>query len=128
MSASGKYILNIFLYTIPWLIIAVLIKYLVSNQWTPGIVWSLFPLFIAVNILSHLMILKYSQVRFQKFVSIFMLSTSLKLFIYLTILIAYVFFHRSEAVPFISWVFCLYLVYTLFDVVSLLRHLNQSKE
>ena len=61
----------------------------------------------------------------QQFIRHFMGSTFVKMFIYLIVMGTYAFTNRPEAVKFILSFLVLYFVFTIFDVVSLTKHLKK---
>ena len=61
----------------------------------------------------------------RKFVGYFMLSTFLKLFVYLVVMVMYVFNVKEGILEFILAFFTLYIIYTVFEVVTIL---NQTKD
>jgi hypothetical protein len=59
--------------------------------------------------------------RFSMFTNYFMIATTLKLFLYLSVIVIYALIRRSDAITFIITFFLLYLCYTAFEVVWMLR-------
>jgi hypothetical protein len=49
-----------------------------------------------------------------------MLTTAIKLFLFITVMIIYSFLNRKDAVAFLLNFFILYLVYTVFEVVQII--------
>lgn len=84
--------------------------------------------FFIITAIVHMLLVKLTDQRPGKFISGFMLTTTLKLFLYVIILIAYAFSNRTNAVPFIITFFCLYLLYTIFEVVHILPILKQNNQ
>ena len=86
--------------------------------------------FIIVSILVFHFMLKAVEKRPAKFVSVFMLTTMLKLFAYMAVMITYALLIREDARAFIITFFVLYVVYTIVEVTSLLRvnrdHVHKS--
>ena len=81
----------------------------------------LFAFFLATSLLSFYYLLQSAKKRFIKFVNTFLLSITLKLFIYAAVMIAYALWHRSDAVPFMLGFFILYLCYTIFEAVCIIK-------
>jgi hypothetical protein len=65
--------------------------------------------------------------RFSMFTNYFMIATTLKIMLYLTVIVTYTFSHRSDAITFILTFFLLYLSYTAFEVVWMLRLREPTK-
>jgi hypothetical protein len=78
--------------------------------------------FIATSLLSFHYIIRTADKRFIKFVNAYLLTVVIKLLLYAVILIAYAFLYRSDAVPFMLGFFLLYLSYTVFESVSIIRY------
>jgi len=81
----------------------------------------LFFFFIAVTLLSYHVLLHSMGKKYLKFTNTYLLTTFIKLLLYIVVMIGYVFINRSDAIPFMLWFFVLYLCYTLFEVVELVR-------
>jgi hypothetical protein len=75
----------------------------------------------------HYFLLKKANGRVQGFIPSFMLTTTLKLMVYFLLILAYAFTHRSEAAFFIVCFFCLYIIYTVIEITSILSFLNKEK-
>jgi len=82
-------------------------------------------LFYAITAVVHYVLLKITILNPRKFVGYFMLATFLKLLNYLIVIIVYVFFVKEGILSFILSFFTLYIVYTIFEVVTILA---QTKE
>jgi hypothetical protein len=50
-----------------------------------------------------------------------MLVTAIKLLLYITIMVIYIFTNRKNAVAFLMDFFILYLIYTVFEVTQIVR-------
>lgn len=59
------------------------------------------------------------------FVNMFLLTTTLKLLVYMAVMITYALLNKDDAKPFIVNFFVLYLVYTIIEVLALLK-LNRN--
>jgi len=83
-------------------------------------------LFFLLTAAVHYILLRISTLNPRKFVGYFMLATFLKLFVYLIVMVAYAFaINREEVMPFVLGFFALYIIYTVFEVVTLL---SQTKK
>lgn len=81
----------------------------------------LIPFFMSVTILSFHYLQKALNRKFIRFVNTFLLSIILKLFLYMIIMVAYALLNRSDAVPFLLSFFVLYLCYTVFESVYIIK-------
>lgn len=90
---------------------------------------NVFFFFYGFSALLHLLLLKLAEQKPNQFITYFMGITGLKLFIYLIILMVYLFLHTTGSrIGFIVSFFYLYITFTTFEVVMLLRQLNSFQE
>jgi hypothetical protein len=110
-------------------LIATVIYFILGRIFSPEIISPAIPwliiLFILVTSVVHFILLKITALNPRKFVGYFMLSTFLKLFVYLIVIVAYVFSVKEGLLPFILAFFILYIIFTIFEVVSIL---SQTRE
>jgi len=90
----------------------------------PALPW-LIILFYLVTAVVHYALLRISAMNPRKFVGYFMLATFAKLMVYLVVMVAYVFKVREGMLAFVLSFFMLYIIYTVFEVVTIL---DQTKE
>jgi hypothetical protein len=84
--------------------------------------------FFSVTVSVFYFILRASEQRFAKFVTTFMLTTFLKLMLYLAVLLIYIFLiRRNNAVPFIGAFFIYYLLFTVFETVYMVIVTKDNK-
>lgn len=91
----------------------------ISNSW-PFIAG----FFFAISLLVHRFLLKKSGGKHTKFVNAFLLTTTIKLLLFLAIIVIYVLLNRNDAIGFIFTFFTYYLIYTSFEIVSILKYLR----
>ncbi len=77
--------------------------------------------FTAASLLSFFYLMKSADKRFIKFVNAFLLTIIFKLFLYGSVMVGYAFIYRMDAVPFLISFFILYLLYTVFETVFIVR-------
>jgi hypothetical protein len=82
--------------------------------------------FAAVTLIVHKRILKALYKKPSKFVNYFMLTTFIKMFFFLVVMIIYALINREDAIRFIIIYFILYLFYTVFDVISIFQAISRS--
>jgi len=80
----------------------------------------LFVFFFACSVISFMILNRSLQHKFSRFVSVFMLVTGVKLFLFVAIMIVYSFVNREDAIPFLLNFFILYLVFTVFEVTQII--------
>jgi hypothetical protein len=78
--------------------------------------------FMATSLLSFYYLLQSSVKRFIKFVNTFLLTIIIKLFMYAGVMIAYALANRADAIPFMLGFFILYLLYTIFEAVCIIKY------
>ena len=117
---------NTFFFTIILALICFIISYFLPVKYiTPALPY-LFIFFFSVTLFVHYVLMKACEKRMSKFVNFFMLATFLKLMLYIMILVIYVLFNRSDAIPFILTFFILYLFFTVFEIISILSFTKKT--
>ena len=119
---------KLLIYTIVLAAAGFLIVYFLPEKFISPALPYLFLFFFSVTLIVHLILLKVSQKKTSGFINFFMLLTFGKLLFFLTIIILYALFNRSDAVRFIISFFILYVFYTAFEVVLSLSHTKPKKD
>lgn len=105
-------------------LLAGLAAYLLSRFTSTGTITRAYPwlilLFFVITALVHWVLLKITELNPRKFVGYFMLATTLKLLNYLIVIVIYVLTVKTEVLPFILAFFALYIIYTVFEVATIL--------
>jgi hypothetical protein len=78
-------------------------------------------LFYASNIIVFNILIKATAKRINNFINYFMISSFLKLMLYIVVLSVYVFLNKQDAIPFTIGFFLMYIIFTVFEVTSLLK-------
>ena len=79
-----------------------------------------------LTFLSFLLIVKKTESAPKKFVSVYLGNTTFKLIIFMAILFIYALTNIHEAVNFIISFFIIYVIYTIFEVINLVRWNNRA--
>jgi len=117
----NKFIINLLIFSIILGAIAYALTFLLpENYFSPALPF-LFPFFFAITILVLNFLIKSTTKKFNSFINRFMMATFLKLMVYMTVLIIYVFTNKPDAIPFILSFFILYVAYTFFEVIAMLK-------
>jgi len=87
-----------------------------------GVLWVFFVLSTAYI---HYILVKVSDKNPKNFVGYFMGITAIKLFGYLIIITAYALIKKEAALGFTLWFLVLYLLYSGFEVVMLMKHFKR---
>lgn len=119
-----KYIRSISILTgVIGILIGVMFIYL-PQYLSPALLW-LIPYFLVISLGFHYYLIKSATKDVKKFIPRFMVSTGVKLVVYLGTLLVMAFTSNNNPVPFIIGFFTLYLFYTIFEIVSFM---HQSKQ
>lgn len=125
--AYTLFLKNILIYTIiiailEWLLSMQLEEKWVSNSW-PFII--LF--FVSFTIIMHRYLLKATEDQPKKFVFAFMMFTTVKILLYLGVILVYVFINRADAVAFIMAFFLNYFLFTAFELTAVLKLFQKNR-
>ena len=121
------FVVRLFIFTLVIALLGFLAFYLLpASYYSPAFPF-LLVFFAAVTLIVHKVILKALAERPARFVNYFLLTTALKLFFFLAVMIIYALLNRADAIRFIIIYFLLYLFYTVFDVVSVYQSIGRSK-
>ncbi len=101
--------------------IALIIMFVVPKPILSPALPFVFIFFISASLLSFYYLLKSASGRYIRFVNTFLLTIVVKLFIYAGVMVAYALVNRRDAIPFMLGFFILYLCYTVFEAVSIIK-------
>lgn len=122
-----KFIKNLFIFT---LIIAAF-QYLASMQLDPKWISNSWPFvilfFLSFTILMHRYLLKSTEGNPKKFVFAFLMMTTIKILLYLGVILVYTLLNRADAVAFIIIFFVNYFLFTGFELTVIMKMLNKAK-
>jgi hypothetical protein len=115
-----------FLFKISLLTLVVItLAYLVFNYFLSQYYFAYFPLLISIiyifSIAFHYFLWKSGKKSFSRFTTTYMLLTTIKLLFYLVLILIYVFAIKEKPISFIITFLALYMVFTIFEVVTLLK-------
>jgi|WetSurMetagenome_2_1015567.scaffolds.fasta_scaffold469257_1 hypothetical protein len=102
--------------------IAVGLSFLVPKTFFTPVLPYLFLFFLAVTIVSYYILIKAAQQKFIRFLNYYLLTTTVKLLLFIAVLMTYIMLNRNDAVPFALTFFLLYLCYTVFEVVMIIGY------
>jgi hypothetical protein len=84
--------------------------------------WPFLLLFFAVvNTLLFFFYLRVHERKVTAFANFFMLTTSGKLFFYLLVIVAWLYFNRYDTIPFVLTFFVYYMAFTVHEVKAVMR-------
>ncbi len=84
--------------------------------------------FYVVMAVFHGTLVSASNLPVKKFSSRFLAVLGAKIFLFLIFIITYSYFNPQVAVPFLISFFILYVIYTVFEIITLLRYLRIQKQ
>jgi len=88
---------------------------------TPSLPWLLIFFFVFTGVV-HLILLKASAKDGRKFFNYFMIATFLKFIVYISLIFGYLFINKEDIIPFVIAFFALYILYTAFEVVAIVKY------
>jgi len=106
--------------TLAFGILSIALYFVLPKTWFSPSLPFLFIFYFACSFLSFILLSSSLETRSKRFISVFMLTTAIKLFLFITVMIIYSFLNRKDAVAFLLNFFILYLVYTVFEVVQII--------
>jgi len=120
------FFVRLVLLTLILAIIAVILHVVLPENSLPQLLPYMFVLFFVVTAAVHLILLRITRVDMRKFVSYFMMATLIKLVIYFAAVLAYIFIHRAGMLTFVISFFTLYVIYTIFEVTTILSQIKDQ--
>jgi len=124
-NATNKYTISLFVFSAILGAVSYGLTFILPASYFSPVLPLLFVFFLSSTAIVLFYLSKSNGTKYSSFINRFMISTLLKLIVYLGVLLAYVFTHKADSVPFIISFFILYVAYTAFEVLVLLK---QSKE
>ncbi len=118
---------NLIIYTVIIAIIAVVVYYLLPVWYYTPTFPFLMVLFFSVTYLVYYILVKVLQNKPRKFIAYFMLTTFVKFFFYLVIMVVYALINRDDATNFIVLYFILYMAFTSFEIISVVYLSKKQK-
>jgi hypothetical protein len=102
--------------------IAIGLVFLIPKTWVTPVLPFLFLFFLAITLLSYYILIKAAEKKFIRFLNYYLLTTTVKLLLFIGVLMTYIMLNRKDAVPFALAFFLLYLCYTIFEVVMIVGY------
>lgn len=106
-------------------IILAVIEYFLSIQLEPKWVSNSWPFiilfFLSFTVLLHRQLLKSTAANPKKFVYTFLLMTTVKILLYLAVILVYVMINRADAIGFIIAFFINYFLFTAFELSAVMK-------
>ena len=125
-SAYLKYLKQLLVFSGILAAIALFLSIILPNRFLFPTLPFLFPFFIATSLLSYYYLIQTFTRRFIKFVNTFLLTIILKLVLYVGVMVTYLLVNRKDAIPFMLGFFILYLCYTIFEAVCIIKNTHPA--
>lgn len=93
------------------------------------LIYAILPLlFGAINVLIFYTLLKVKESSFSKFTNKYLLCTTIKLLGSLVFIVVYLFFNRSEVIPFVSTFLSIYFIFLFQEILSILKFFKKKEK
>ena len=117
-----NFLKNLLIFSLIIVIIYIVLSYSIPGRWLSIALPFLFPFYIATTLISCHLVLRALHNHFNTFVNRYMLITAIKLVWYAIILVLYIVFFPADAIPFAVNFLILYLCFTIFETIALVRY------
>lgn len=107
------------IFNVCFLLLIYLIGSNVPNLPLSKLTWAIYALFVITTLLMHLFLTANKKDKANTFVRKFMLVTTLKLLLYLAIIVFFFLFYKVMAKTFILWFLLHYTCFTVFETLML---------
>lgn len=124
-SALKSFFIQLSIFSFVTLALLLLWNQYASARFQTETTWFIWVFFIVTTTLIHLFLVKSTEKEPKKFVVNFMLVTAIKLFGYLIIILVYALIKREAALGFTVFFLAMYMLYSGFEVFTLLRHFRK---
>jgi len=121
-----KYITRLVFLSLILVVLTIGLFYDILNPWFNPIFPFIILYFFIFNLFQHSALTKKKEKSPMAFNTSFMTWFSIKLFLNLTIIVAFALLNRSEALSFVLYFATCYIFYTVFEVSSLVRSLKSK--
>ena len=112
------FLIRLSLLTIVLMIMAMVLIYTLPEGFVSPSLPFVILYFFFVTLIVHVVTIKATRHSPRQFISYFMATTFIKFFLYVVTVLGYVYFFREDLIPFVISFFVLYIIYTIFEVVS----------
>lgn len=124
----SKFIFGLCVFSLTLGVLAIIIAQILPTKYLSPVLPLMFPFFLFLTLSVFYVVTKETGKIFSNFVNRFMLATFCKMFLSVIILLAYVFSHKEDAVPFIISFFLLYVLFSVYEAIALLKYPYHGKK
>ena len=107
------------LFNVGFLILIITLSNTIEALPLNKLTWSIYVLFVITTLLMHIFLTTGANEKANAFVRKFMLATTLKLLLYLAIIVFFFLFNKMMAKTFIIWFLLHYTCFTVFETLML---------
>lgn len=127
MQVFKSFLLRELVFTVLVASVAFILFSSILSQYYLPIFWILFVGIALLTGLVHFSNLRFAEKEFSKFSSRFVMMTGIKMIIYLFVIVFYVFLNTTNAKIFLVYFIIIYLLYTAFEVISIVKHFKTNR-
>lgn len=121
-SIYTEFLRKLIIFSVILSFIAIGLAFLIPKTYITPALPVLFVFFLSTTLISYYILINASQKKFLRFLNYYLLTTTVKLLLFIAVLITYIMLNRKDAVPFALAFFILYLCYTIFEVVLIVGY------
>ncbi len=119
---------NLVLFSLAALLLAAILYFILPPKFFSPAVPFLVLFFFAVTLLNFRILARSAGKKFIRFINYYILSTAIKLVLFIAVMTTYILLNRRDALPFGIWFFSLYLTFTVYEVAGLVGFFKTFKE
>jgi hypothetical protein len=124
-ATSRQFIVKILILTLLIYAITTILFYTVFKMWYFAAYPYLLLLIATITTIGHLLVIKASGQNTRRFTTAYMASVTLKLIVYLSVLLVYLLIDRSNMIPFVCTFLVIYILFTIFEVTQVLAFIKK---
>ena len=111
-----RFLKSLIVFTALLSLVAGILSFTLPEKYFAQQVWMILVYFFVISALFQLIVMRIGKDDGKKYVRAFMAGTVLKLFIHVIALFVFALTHRDKAIPIIITFFCIYILFTVFEV------------
>jgi len=116
-----RFLFNLTVFSIVLFAIVLILFFFGPYQYISDALLYIVPFFIITTFVSYALTKKYLNKKSARFTNYYMIATVAKLIFFALILVVYSILNRADAVRFTVSFFFIYLLYTFFEIIAILK-------
>jgi hypothetical protein len=117
-----RFLFRLLVFSLALGVVTVTLYFLTPGKYFTPVLPLIFLFFMIVTYAGYYILVRAARQKFMRFLNIFMLTTVIKLVIFIGVIFIYLLMNKKDAIPFALWFFLLYVGYTFFEVYSLVSY------